>query len=120
MMMTDDARIPLAHIPRAVRFAAPVLALAGALACAASAVAEEKRAFAACPSQQQLEQVMGSNGQFVPGDCRELTITRIQTGSREVCVLDFESSGDANFLDRLRSAAVPTQWWVACENLTRR
>ncbi len=61
-----------------------------------------------------------AQGRFVPPDCRQLTITRVQSGTTELCVLNFEPSGDPGFLDQLRRAAVPTQWWVSCENLARR
>jgi hypothetical protein len=82
--------------------------------------AQTERAFPACPSQQGVEQVVGSQGRFVPSDCRQLTITRVQSGTTELCVLNFEPGGDPGFLDKLRSAAVPTQWWVSCDNLARR
>ena len=91
-----------------------------AAAAVRPAFAEADRSFPACPTQQEIEQVIGSQGRFVPSDCRQLTITRIQSGTTEVCVLNFEPGGDPGFLDRLRQAAVPTQWWVPCDNLTRR
>jgi hypothetical protein len=84
------------------------------------ATSQEDRSFPACPSQQELQQVTGSKGRFVPEDCRKLTVTRIRAEGGEVCVLDFETSGDPTFIDRLRSAAVPTQWWVSCDDLARR
>jgi len=96
-----------------------VIALAFIVAVASPAVAQTDRSFPACPTQQQVEQAIGSKEQFVPDECRKLTVTRIQSGSTDVCVLDFEKSGDRTFIDRLRSAAVPTQWWVACNELLR-
>lgn len=98
-------------------FIAFAIALSGAGPCLAQTAA---RSFAACPSEQGAEQVVGSQGRFVPGDCRQLTITRVQSGAMQLCVLDFEPGGDAGLLDQLRRAAVPTQWWVACDNLARR
>src|SRR5688572_4562745 len=89
-------------------------------AAAWPSLAQTDRSFPACPSQQGVEQVVGSQGRFVPSDCRQLTITRVQSGTTELCVLNFEPGGDPGFLDKLRSAAVPTQWWVSCENLARR
>jgi hypothetical protein len=97
-----------------------VLSFALIIASTGSTLGQTDRSFPACPSQRKLEQVIGSKGQFVPGDCRKLTVTRVQSGSTETCVLDFESSGDPSFIDRLRSAAVPTQWWVSCDDLSRR
>ena len=82
------------------------------------AFAQDDRSFPACETQQQIEQFLGSNGQYVPSDCRKLTITKIQSAGKDVCVLDFETAGDRTFLDRLRNAAVPTKWWVECTRLS--
>jgi hypothetical protein len=98
----------------------PTFIAASLLAAASVPLAQTDRSFPACPTQQKLEQVTGSEGKFVPEDCRKLTVTRVRSGTSELCVLDFETSGDKTFIDRLRSAAVPTQWWVSCENLSRR
>ena len=99
----------------------PCLAVGGlAFAASEPSLAQTNRSFPACPSQQGVDQVVGSQGRFVPPDCRQLTITRVQSGTTELCVLNFEPSGDPGFLDQLRRAAVPTQWWVSCENLARR
>ena len=96
-------------------------AAAAALMCAGvgASLAQTDRSFPACPSQDKMQQVLGSNGKYVPDDCRKLTVTRIRSGNTDFCLLDFETFGDPGFLDKLRSAAVPTQWWVACENLGR-
>lgn len=91
-----------------------VLALTGLSA----AHAQGDRSFPACPSQQELEQVIGSDGKFTPEACRDLTVTKVKSGKAEICVLDFEPGGDPGFVERLRSAAVPTQWWVSCQNLS--
>jgi hypothetical protein len=82
------------------------------------AFAQADRSFPACETQQQIEQVLGSKGQYVPSDCRRLTITKIQSTGKDVCILDFETAGDRTFLDRLRNAAVPTKWWVECTKLS--
>ena len=89
------------------------------LVATSASVAQTDRSFPACPSQDQMQQVIGSGGKYVPEDCRRLTVTRIRSGTTDFCLLDFETSGDPGFLDKLRSAAVPTKWWVACENLGR-
>jgi hypothetical protein len=93
----------------------PIIATALSVAFTSQAAA-----FPACPTQQQLEQVRGSDGKYIPDDCRELSIVRVTAGGKELCVLDFENRGDPTFLDRLRNAAVSTKWWVACENLSKR
>ena len=90
------------------------------LIAASPALAQTDRSFPACPSQQTLEQVTGSQARFVPEDCRQLTITRVQSGAAELCVLNFGTDGDPGFLEQMKRAAVPHQWWVACENLSRR
>ena len=82
--------------------------------------AQEQKAFPACPSQQELEQSLGSNGRFVPDKCRQLSITKVQSARGDVCVLNFESGKDPGILDRLADATIPTQWWVACESLQAR
>jgi hypothetical protein len=69
-----------------------------AFAAAGSSLAQTDRSFPACPSQQGVEQVVGSQGRFVPSDCRQLTITRVQSGTAELCVLNFEPGGDPGFL----------------------
>ena len=84
------------------------------------AEAQTDRTFPACPSQQELEQTLGSGGRFIPESCRRLSITTVQTGKGDVCVLDFGSGKDPGILDRLADATVPTQWWVACDNLKAR
>ena len=94
--------------------------IAIAFAVATPAIAQGERSFTACPSQQKMEQVVGSQNRFNPEDCRKLTITRVQSGATELCVLDFAREADAGFLDQLKRAAVPQQWWVACDDLSRR
>ncbi len=90
------------------------------LGVASPAVGQTDRSFPACPSQQTLEQVVGSQGRFVPDDCRKLTITPVQSGANQLCVLDFARDSDPGFLEQLKRAAVPHQWWVSCENLSQR
>ena len=102
--------------------------MAIALAVASPAAAQGDGSFAACTSQQKLQQVVGSQNRFTPDDCQKLTITRVQSGGTEFCVLDFGKEADAGFLDRLKQAAVPQQnasltvramgfWYPACTGL---
>ena len=95
-------------------------AIAILLASACPAFAQDERSFIVCPTQQELEQVVGSQNRFTPDDCRRMTITRVRSGAAELCVLDFARNGDAGLLDKLRQAAAPQQWWVACDELSRR
>lgn len=93
---------------------------AGAAVVQAQAPAAPE-AFPACPSQQMLDQVRGSRGQYVPDDCRRLSVTVIRTpAGNEDCLLNFKPGPDPGILDRLAGAAMPTQWWVACEKLRDR
>ena len=95
---------------------------AGTLLAMSAAIAEaqNEKTSTACPSQQELEQTLGSSGRFVPDTCRQLAITTVQTGKGDVCVLDFRAGKDPGILDRLADATVPTQWWVACDSLKAR
>jgi hypothetical protein len=97
-----------------------IAAIAFAAAITSTASAQTDRSFQACPSQQTLQQVIGSENRFIPDDCPKLTITRIKTNGTEVCVLDFGRDGDPGFLDQLKRAAIPQQWWVSCSDLDRR
>ncbi|ESR22510.1 hypothetical protein [Lutibaculum baratangense] len=78
--------------------------------------ASAQEAFPACQSQQELEQVIGSDGQFMPDGCRNLTITAVETDGARLCVIDFATAGEG-VLNTLRDAALPEQWWVRCDRL---
>jgi hypothetical protein len=90
--------------------------LALPLAVASPAVAQTS--FPACPSQQDLEQVIGSDGELLPDGCRMLTVTPVESPSGELCMIEFEAP-DPGVLDTLADAAVPTRWWVECADLER-
>jgi hypothetical protein len=85
---------------------------------AASAQTAPPQSFPVCESQQELEQVLASDGQFMPDGCRTLSVTSLQSEYGPICVIDFEAAADPGLLDRLTDATMPTQWWVLCENLT--
>jgi len=85
---------------------------------AASAQTATPQSFPVCESQQELEQVLASDGQFMPDGCRTLSVTSLQSEYGPLCVIDFEAAADPGLLDRLTDAAMPTQWWVLCENLS--
>lgn len=70
----------------------------------------------ACQSQQSLQQIIDSKGSLKPEDCRELTVTPVDTGNERLCVLSFSSAG-SDILQKLRDAALPDQWWVRCDSL---
>jgi hypothetical protein len=72
----------------------------------------------ACPSQQELEQVLASNGTIASDDCWTININSLVSNGERLCLLDFSASG-GSILSRLQSAAMPTQWWVRCDALTQ-
>ena len=72
----------------------------------------------ACPSQQGLEQVVGSNGQITPDDCRQVRISSLESNGERLCLVDL-SGEDDGLVDQLREAATTERWWMRCEDLAR-
>lgn len=70
----------------------------------------------ACESQQSLEQTLTSDGAIMPDDCRPISVERLTSDGRDLCLLDLSESGGGIISD-LRDAAAPAQWWVACDEL---
>lgn len=100
-----------------VHFIISTLLLAILETGAANAQAGGEATLIACRTQQEIEQVMGSDARFRPDGCRALTITRIRSGDGEVCVLNFEAAGEEGVIERLRDVATQTQWWVDCAKI---
>ncbi len=73
----------------------------------------------ACESQQDLEQVVQSDGDLMPDGCGTLTITSVDADAGELCVLDFEAA-DPGMLDALQEEVTTSQWWVDCAELSDR
>ena len=94
------------------------LALGFALAGLAPATAQNT-SMTACESQQEMEQVIQSDGDLMPDGCRTLTITSVDADTGELCVLDFEAT-DPGLLDALQEEVTTSQWWVDCAELTSR
>ncbi len=94
------------------------LALGFALSALAPAAAQDTT-LTACESQQEMEQVIQSDGDLMPDGCRTLTITSIEADTGELCVLDFEAA-DPGVLDALQEEVTTTRWWVDCAELTGR
>ncbi|MDC7789116.1 hypothetical protein PQJ75_03235 [Rhodoplanes sp. TEM] len=107
------------HVTALITTAVLLAAVSPAAAQTATPSADPKdaRSIAACPSQQALEQMLGSGGKFVPDSCRHLTVTPVRTSGQRLCVLNFKSGRDPGLLDRLADATIPTEWWVACSDL---
>lgn len=72
----------------------------------------------ACQSQQELEQVVASDGRITPDGCRSLAITVLESDGQRLCLLDL-SSDDEGIVDQLREAALPERWWVRCDELSQ-
>lgn len=69
----------------------------------------------ACPSQQELEQAVGSAGEIRPDECTTIEISKLSSDGMDLCLIDFGI--DEGFLGRLRDVAMPSQWWVRCDDL---
>jgi hypothetical protein len=91
------------------------ITLVGVLAGTSPALAQTVPT--ACESQRSLEQVIQSEGELMPDDCRRLSITSIPTEVARLCQLNFQTPSDPGVLDRLTEATAPTQWWVECARL---
>lgn len=87
------------------------LALAAALPLEARA--QNPVSFEVCPSQQKLEQYLGSGGRYIPEGCRVFTVTAVQGSNGPVCVIDL-NPGKQGVLGAIVDATMPTQWWAAC------
>jgi hypothetical protein len=102
----------------AIAFASATLATAALTpAMAQDAAANGPQSFPACQSQQDLEQILNSDGQLMPDGCRNLSITPVRSENGTLCVIDFSEAGQG-VLEGLRDAALPDQWWVRCDSLT--
>jgi hypothetical protein len=70
----------------------------------------------ACNNEQNLKQVLQSNGAYAPEGCRKITVTRLDTPAGALCMMDF-APGKHGILGEIRSVAATTQWWLPCNNL---
>jgi hypothetical protein len=95
-----------------------IVCLAG-LGIAGGMPAFSQQTVTACQAQQEIEQVIQSNGQIKPDGCRNLKISRIQVPAGELCLLDFEKR-DPGIVGTITQAAAPTQWWIACADMPTR
>ncbi|UIJ72184.1 hypothetical protein [Aurantimonas sp. HBX-1] len=105
-----------------LRYATLALASAAfAAAISAPAVAQDaapaRQGFPACQTQQDLEQILNSDGQLMPDGCRTLSITPVRSENGTLCVIEFSEAGQG-VLQNLRDVALPDQWWVRCDSLT--
>ena len=90
-----------------------VVALAGFVAATGVAAQSE---VPACQNQLSLEQMLESNGDIFPDDCRSAQISRIESEAGWLCLIDFSGERES-LLDDLRTAAVPEEWWFPCDAL---
>lgn len=88
--------------------------VAGLLGMSAVAVAQE--GIPACQEQQQLEQVLGSDGEIMPEGCRRMNISVLESDGERLCLVDL-SGADEGIVERLQEVAVEQRWWVPCEDI---
>lgn len=86
------------------------------LLCLAAPAANAREAIVACQSQQELEQLISSDGRILPDGCRNISITPLDSGGEQLCLIDF-SAGDEGIVSQLREVAVNEAWWVRCGDL---
>lgn len=85
-------------------------------ACPLAARAANPVQIEVCPSQQKAEQFAGSQGKFTPDGCRIFTVTRVESQSGAMCVMDLNPDKQG-VLASIVDATMPTQWWTACTNI---
>jgi hypothetical protein len=88
------------------------------LALPAAASAQTPQGFIACQSQQELEQLLASDRGFMPDGCRNVAVNSLESEHGNICVMDFQPDENQGVLDRITEAALPTQWWVSCADLS--
>ncbi len=91
------------------------LVLTAALGMGAPA-AMAQEAVIACQNQQALEQVIASDGDILPDDCRSVTVAALESDGVQLCRLDL-SADDDGLVTQLREVAVDERWWLRCEDL---
>lgn len=117
--MTSQPSAPLRrtlHFPGLrTGIAAATLAFAMSVMVPQQSAAEE--AFVICDEQRALEQVLASNGDFMPDNCRMLRLSTLDTDQGRLCVAEFDETEDPGLVDRLTEAALPDTWWMRCADL---
>lgn len=93
-----------------------LLPIALLLLPAAAHAAAAPATFMVCETQQELEQVLNSKGQFVPDGCRQVRVPVVETTSGRLCVIDF-SQPDPGLVGSLQEMASTSRWWTDCANL---
>jgi hypothetical protein len=89
-----------------------------ALTVSATAPALAQVSFPACESQQEIEQIIQSQGELMPDGCRTITIIPVDSPAGQLCVIDI-GEDDPGVIGEIAEAAVPTDWWVACADIER-
>ncbi len=70
----------------------------------------------ACETQQSLEQALTSDGDIMPDDCRTISVDRLSSDGRDLCLVDL-SEADGGLISDLRDVAAPAKWWFGCDEL---
>ncbi|MGE0224056.1 MAG: hypothetical protein AB7F35_26520 [Acetobacteraceae bacterium] len=82
----------------------------------ASALGAEPRSVLACPTREQLEQVIQSNGAVTPDSCRRITITAVDSPAGSLCLMKFGANNNG-IIGTLKDMAADTEWWTPCRNI---
>ena len=94
-------------------------AILGALAllvpAATPAAAQVGEPLYACATQSQLQQIIDSDGDFVPDGCRSLDVSVLETGAERLCVLQLGEGGGV--LQQIQDFVSEDELWVRCELL---
>ncbi|WP_274423605.1 hypothetical protein [Chelativorans sp. YIM 93263] len=83
---------------------------------AMSAVASAQEQIPACQEQQQLEQVLASDGEIMPESCRQVSISVLENNGDRLCLVDLTGESEG-FVEQLQEAAVEQRWWILCEEV---
>lgn len=90
--------------------------IAGASVAFAAIPASAQQFVSVCEEQQQLEQVIGSEGGITPEGCRQATISVLESRGERLCLLDFSGAADG-VLAEIQQAATQQKWWVRCQDV---
>lgn len=90
--------------------------IAAAAICLGYPAANAQETIPACESQQELEQVLDSDGRIMPDGCRSVSLSVLDSDGQRLCLLDLSADGEG-FVEQLRDAAISEQWWFRCEDL---
>lgn len=93
----------------------PTLIAASAI-CLGYSAANALQTVPVCESQRELGQLLGSDGQVMPGGCRYVTLSLLDSDGQRLCLLDLYTEGEG-VVEQLRDAVISEQRWSHCSDL---